>query len=74
VDTERRAAALGIVGEQLCEAAQLLLVQRGTTAARSRSLSQRDQWLSLLDDVGGEFGRIAFTDVPHRMDRGGRDR
>src|SRR5262245_51609775 len=29
--------------------------------------------LPFFDDVRGEFGRVAAADVPHRVDRSGRD-
>src|SRR5215831_669391 len=38
-----------------------------------RSLGQRDDRLAFLNDVGGEFGRVAAADIAHRVDRSGRD-
>jgi len=36
------------------------------------SLDEHEERLALLDDVGGEFGRVAAADVFHRVDRFGR--
>lgn len=38
-----------------------------------RSLGQREERLSFLDDIGGEFGRVAAADIPHCVDHSGRD-
>src|SRR4051812_19854107 len=37
------------------------------------SVDDRDEWLSLFDDIGGEFRCDSNADVLHRVDRSGRD-
>jgi hypothetical protein len=43
-------------------------------ASRSSHFCRRQERLSLFDDRGGKFCRIAVTDIPRRMDRYGRDK
>jgi hypothetical protein len=38
-----------------------------------RSLGQRDERLSLFDDIRGELSRVAAANVLHRVDRSSRD-
>jgi hypothetical protein len=42
----------------------------GGMSAHSASVRER---LPLLDDVRGEFRRVAAADVPHRVDHASRD-
>jgi hypothetical protein len=41
--------------------------------SRACSLDYHEERLPLFDDVRRELGRIAAADVPHRVDRFGRD-
>ena len=54
------------------------LSRRGRYRHESRpcgccSLDEHEERLALLDDVGGELGGVTAADVPHRVDRFGRD-
>jgi hypothetical protein len=41
--------------------------------SRACSLDYHEERLPLFDDVRRELGRVAAADVPHRVDRFGRD-
>src|SRR5215212_5484285 len=46
---------------------------RASDYLTGRSLGQHDDWLPFFDDIRGELRRVGGADVPHRVDRFGRD-
>jgi hypothetical protein len=52
----------------------LLHPRRSWLARRGKPLlDQGEDRLALLDDIGGQLGRVAAADVAHRVDHSGRD-
>jgi hypothetical protein len=69
IASRRRAGRLAVRSEPEGHVAR----RTGACVSAVPSFDEHEQWLALLDDVGGKLGRVAAADVAHRVDRLGRD-